>query len=155
MIIGDNFAPSLAKKLLDGSEGNLGILFAFIFSLLYKFAPEILISFEELLKNRKFTEEVSRYLTGEAWDSVENAWELANKFKHKYLRPVHLLASIMATKEMKIIMARLAMMPDKLVTKIARLLNQEEIAAKQDPFISQEFKKVLRKSKKNYVYTTK
>ena len=105
--------------------------------------PETILSFNEILQNKKITEEVSRYLNSAAQETIERAWELASRFKHKTLEPIHILASIVATREMKIILARLAMMPNKLISRIAKFLNEMPKQAGGEPILSENFNKTV------------
>ncbi|MFA5070694.1 MAG: ATP-dependent Clp protease ATP-binding subunit [Patescibacteria group bacterium] len=106
-------------------------------------APEILESFSEILQNKKITEEVSRYLTAGAQSTVEKAWELANRFHHNTLEPLHVLAALISAREMKIIMARLAAMPDKLIGQINKHLQLIPSQGASEPILSENFSKLV------------
>ena len=106
-------------------------------------SPQTINSIDEIIKNQKITEEVSLYLTPSARESIELAWEMANRFEHTTLQPVHILASVMAAKEMKIILARLAMMPDKLVSRIGSILKKLPSQKNSTPILSKDFNKMI------------
>jgi len=105
--------------------------------------PEMLGSFSEILKNKKINEEVSLYLKPSALRVIERAWEMADHLGHTILEPIHVLASVVATKEIKIIMARLAMMPDKLIVRIGKLLGKIPVIKGSDTILSEDFNKMI------------
>ncbi|MFH1367351.1 MAG: ATP-dependent Clp protease ATP-binding subunit [Patescibacteria group bacterium] len=105
--------------------------------------PESLRSFNEILENKRITEEVSKYLTGESNEAIERGWEIAKRFNHATLEPIHILASVVATKEIKIMMARLALMPNKLISRIAGLLNKLPKQEGGEPILSENFNRMI------------
>ena len=101
------------------------------------------ISFEDLTSKNKIKKDISRFFTLEAMKVLENAWNLAKKFKHQEVKPIHLLASIIATTTLKVMMVRLAINPQALVERISRALGRENGFGKTDPVLSGDLKKIF------------
>ncbi|MDZ7798591.1 MAG: ATP-dependent Clp protease ATP-binding subunit [Patescibacteria group bacterium] len=105
--------------------------------------PENLINFKEVLDNKKIRQEVSNYLNSSAMETIEKAWELADRLGHTTLEPIHVLAAVISSSEVKIIMARLAMMPDQLIKRIKNALGKLPKIKGSDTIISQDFNKMV------------
>jgi len=101
------------------------------------------ISFEELSGKGKIIKDVSHFFNIESNKVLEDAWNLAKKFNHQSVKPIHLLASLIATSTFKVILVRLGVNPTNLVEKVSRSLGQEREFSRNDPVLSPLVKKIF------------
>ncbi|MBU0963685.1 hypothetical protein KKC06_01460, partial [Patescibacteria group bacterium] len=86
--------------------------------------------------------EVSSTLTIEANKVVEQAWQLAKKLEHGEALPLHILATLLAYNQTRVVLGRLGVDGKSLVDKITRsLFKVPRVKGKTE--LSESFKKVL------------
>lgn len=70
--------------------------------------------------------DIAKSFTIDATKSIEDAWRLAGKFKHREIRAVHIFASLLFYQKIDLIFARLGVDMQELAQKVNKLLNKQE-----------------------------
>lgn len=95
----------------------------------------------ELPKDKKI--DISKTFTEEAVKAVEEAWKLANKFKHTEVRPIHLLAAIITLNQSTLIFSRMGVSLKTLGEKVGRALRKEQQVVGEQTGFAPDFYELL------------
>jgi len=105
-------------------------------------SPEFLFDQIAGLGKDKLTE-ISVTFTNEAAKAVDEAWLLAKRLGHQEVLALHLLGVVLPFDKIRVLMARLGINPRNLTKKISNSLRKMQVAAKENPELSAEIKKIL------------
>ncbi|MDP2685354.1 MAG: ATP-dependent Clp protease ATP-binding subunit [bacterium] len=111
-------------------------------SILTTDSPQKLFEDMEAIDKDKLID-VSDTFVLESTKAVESAWQLAKKFKHKAVYPIHLLASLLSSKDTQVILGRLGIDSQTLIEKISRTLNKVGRKEKGEIGLSSTFRATL------------
>ncbi len=70
--------------------------------------------------------DVSKAFNEKSISVIEDAWELAKKFDHRKVMPIHLLATLLFSSKINLIFARLGVNVENIASKVSRFLNKQE-----------------------------
>ena len=102
------------------------------------------LSFRQVneMDKKKLTD-IAKYYSNDALRALEKSWLMANQLKHKYVKPIHILASILPYNKAAIIMGRLGIDSKQMIGKVSRALAAQEKRQKGQAKLFISWQKVL------------
>jgi ATP-dependent Clp protease ATP-binding subunit ClpC len=93
-------------------------------------------------EKKKMIEVAAAYTVGSR-RIIDQSWQLAKKFKNQQAYPLHVLATLLSSSEVKVMLARLGVDWNKLVEKISRSFQKIPRGNGGETGLSSDFRKVL------------
>jgi len=111
-------------------------------ALLTEEPPDKLFEAVQAVDKKKMID-VSATYTVEARRAIDQSWRLAKKIKHQQAYPLHILATLLSSSDIKVMLARLGVNWEKLVAKVSRGFQKSPLGEGGDIGLSADFRKVL------------